>query len=159
SLGAPFAPPTIPTSGVNGPPIGPAGDQLGSANATSRSGDYQVIVWTDNAAGNDRNIMGQVHYQKTAGLFTPSYYVNFAIDTSTYDDSQPSVAINDNGNFVVTWTRTFSDGSLGVMVREYDNLDQPLGNAFVVNHTAGHAQYDSHVAISPITPASGVDEF
>lgn len=73
----------------------------------------------------------------------------FRVNTATAgDQSTPGVAMDADGDVVVTWTSAGQDGSgLGVYARRYNSLGATVGGEFRVNtHTLGN-QFDSRVAM------------
>jgi hypothetical protein len=63
------------------------------------------------------------------------------------DFSQPSIAMNTAGDFKISWTRAFGDGSGdGVFARQFHANGSPDGGVFQVNVTSAGDQNDSTVA-------------
>jgi hypothetical protein len=82
-----------------------------------------------------------------------------AIDEPDQFDSDPSVGIDAEGGFVVTWVRSGWGGRLpnvidddshsDVFARRFDNLGVPLGGAFQVDSTNIGNQWSPAIAITP----------
>jgi hypothetical protein len=67
---------------------------------------------------------------------------------TTRGQSNPSIAMNSNGNFVITWDSWVQDGSLGgVYAQRYDSSGNPVGSEFQVNTYTAHSQGSPSVAM------------
>src|SRR5205085_2365575 len=116
-----------------------AGDQMYSAAAMDSNGNF-VITWS--SAGQDGSgwgVFGQrfnVGSNKQGGEFR----VN---TTSAGDQTASSVAMDLNGDFVVTWSSYGQDGNgCGVFGQLYKSGGTKQGGEFQVNtHTAGDQTY------------------
>src|SRR5262249_50603236 len=64
-----------------------------------------------------------------------------------YDDTRPSVAIDQNGNFVVTWTQQSASGT-DVEARRFTEGGAPLGAAVAVGQSP-QKEHEWHVTMSP----------
>ncbi|HEY3203775.1 MAG TPA: S-layer homology domain-containing protein [Thermoanaerobaculia bacterium] len=77
-------------------------------------------------------------------LLGPEFPVNAY---TTGSQKRPAVAIDPNGNFIVTWHSNNQDGSqLGVFAQRYDIFGAPQGPEFQVNTTTTGYQYEPSVA-------------
>jgi hypothetical protein len=114
------------------------------AIATNKNGET-VIVWTDNKNGTK-----DIYAKRFDNSGMPRGDV-FQVNTTNNDEqSLPSVAINDNGEFVIAWTTKNQDGDgLGVYARRYDNNGAYQGNEFKVNNSTTGDQWIPKVAINP----------
>lgn len=64
-------------------------------------------------------------------------------------ESDPAVASDPAGNFVVAWTSDSGDGSyLGIRARRFDNSGNPLGSDFQVNTYTTGSQIESDVGMN-----------
>lgn len=114
------------------------------AIATNRNGD-SVVVWVDNKNGT-KDIYAR-RYSSNGMPKADSFQVN---TTNNGDQYLPSVAINDNGEFVVAWTTKGQDNDgLGVYARKYDSSGGYQGNEFKVNTSTTGDQWIPKVAINP----------
>ena len=111
-----------------------AGDQRGPAVAMDADGDF-IVIWAGDPG--DRNeIFGQ-RFDAAGGPRGSEFQVN----TTTMDWQQvPSVAMDAEGDFVVTWTSEKQDGgapgamgSGGVFAQRFDAAGSTLGAEFQVN--------------------------
>ncbi len=113
-----------------------------AANASSSNG-MSVAVYTRENAPADNDILARLYFADGT-----SKEVNIA--TGSANDFSPSVAMDANGNFVVSWTRLIN-GNLDVMVRRFSNQGkaQPEGLLHVADSTANETQSD--VAMDPVS--------
>ena len=74
----------------------------------------------------------------------------FRVNTTTANNQGlPAVAMDANGNFVVTWTDAAADGnSFGVYAQRYDAAGSTQGSQFRVNTTTTNAQSYSVIAMN-----------
>jgi hypothetical protein len=100
-------------------------DQDASDNASSSNG-ISVVVWVHVYSSTDHDIYGQLY--DASGKMMGS---QFAIDASFADEREPAVAMDGQGNFVVTWTRT-TGGNSNVMAARYSSQGIPSGVIFAV---------------------------
>jgi hypothetical protein len=106
------------------------GAQIASSVGMDSDGDY-VIAWC--SPGPDEQGAG-IYAQRysAAGIpLTPAFHVN---TYTTGNQTNPSVATDSNGNFVVIWQSTAQDGDgEGVYGQRYDAAGVPQGGEFHVN--------------------------
>ncbi len=146
-----------------------ANDQLFPSIAMDPSGTF-VITWTSYGQDGDDASHSNVYAKQFASNSVllagnggttsgPEMLVN-QVTAQYYDQDQmwSSVAIDDAGEFVVTWTSYDEDGTgsgagagvngeNGVYARRFQPTGAPAGNEFLVNtFTAGNQQY-SRVAM------------
>ena len=82
----------------------------------------------------------------SASPIGPEFRVNS--HTASYQDTS-DVAMDDAGNFVVTWTSDGQDGSgYGVYAQRYDASGAAIGAEFMVNTTTTNWQMESAVAMA-----------
>ena len=119
--------------------------QANSDVAMNTSGDF-VIVWeSDEQDGNDMGVYGQ-RYNKAAVRRGGEFLVNAQ---RQYDQQDPAVAMNNAGNFVVTWESYRQDGSgWGIFARRYNSAGASRGGEFQVNETTKYFQQDPDVAVN-----------
>jgi hypothetical protein len=111
------------------------GYQYGLAVASNAAGNF-VVVWS--SYGQDGSYNG-VFGQRYAATGVPQGS-EFQVNTQTSSaESDPSVASDAAGNFVVAWQSYGQDGSaFGVFAQRYDSSGVPQGSEFQVNtYTTG----------------------
>jgi hypothetical protein len=111
------------------------------------SGNF-VVVWQSYAQddGNGNGVFGQ-RYASTGAPLGAEFRVNTYI---TNHQSEPAVASDASGNFVVVWYSLTQDGSgNGVFGQRYASTGEPLGPEFRVNtYTTADQEFPS-VASAP----------
>ncbi len=128
---------------VNTPTIG---DQktagFGRAVAMNNDGSF-VVTW----AGQDANGFG---------IFAKRFDANgvaqgseFQVNTfTTGAQDEPAIAVDNNGNFLISWQSNGQDGSaLGVYARRYDASGNPLSGEFRANTFTNNNQFTPSVAM------------
>lgn len=111
--------------------------QLNSAVAMDAAGD-SVVVWQ--SFGQDGNGYG-VYGQRYAANGTKKG-AEFRVNTETSStQSNPTVAMDAAGDFVVTWNSLFEDGSsMGIYAQRYTEAGATVGSEFRVNTTTTNSQ-------------------
>ncbi|HEY9602491.1 MAG TPA: putative Ig domain-containing protein [Allocoleopsis sp.] len=115
-----------------------------SSVAVDADGDF-VITWS--SAGQDGSGWG-VYAQRYSAAGQP-VGSEFKVNTTTSNDQLYStVAIDANGEFVISWSSN-RQGSLGydVYAQRYNSVGQPVGSEFQVNTTTINNQQYSSVAM------------
>lgn len=112
--------------------------QSESAVASSSNG-MTVAVWTHEFSSTDHDIHARL-YDAGGGVVK-----DIVVAGSANDDSDPSVAMDGHGNFVVTWTQQVGN-QWDVMARRYANTGDSRGIAFHVT-TSNSDEFDSDVAM------------
>ena len=106
------------------------------AVAMNASGMF-VVVW---ASYTDFNSI----YDIKARIYKNNQPIGneFLVNTfTTNTQTNPDVAIDDNGNFVITWDSWYQDGSnKGVYAQMFDQNGNKVGNEFLVNTTTLNSQ-------------------
>lgn len=104
--------------------------------AADASGGFVVVWQSYQQEGSGDGIFGQ-RYAGTGAPLGPEFRVN---TVTTNNQSNPAVAADAAGNFVVTWSSLGQDGSNdGVFGQRYDAAGSPLGPEFRVNtYTLGN---------------------
>ncbi|NUQ63995.1 MAG: trypsin-like serine protease, partial [Pirellulales bacterium] len=102
-----------------------------------------VVVW-NSADGSLMGVYGQ-RYTETGAKAGGEFQVN----TTTNDkQDDPQVAMDADGDFVVTWSSFLQDGSgYGVFARRYNSGGAPQGGEFRVNETPLAWQHQSDVSM------------
>jgi VCBS repeat-containing protein/parallel beta-helix repeat protein len=119
----------------------------GSQNAIARdhAGNY-VVVWSSNSQDGS----GWGVYARRFDANGQPLTGEFRINSVTSDNQQwASVAADNNGNFVVTWTSTNQDGTgQSIYARRYSAAGLALGSEFLVNTTATGIQKNSTISMN-----------
>ena len=122
-----------------------ANTQSSAVVATDAAGNY-VVVWTDSAQdGAGYGVYAQRY--NSAGVAQGS---EFLVNTETASNQdEPSVAMDDNGNFVVAWTSYGQDkkDTDGVFAQRFDANGVAQGGEFGVNSTNNGNQSTPLVAM------------
>ncbi|MEM6698028.1 MAG: T9SS type A sorting domain-containing protein [Bacteroidota bacterium] len=104
-----------------------------------------VIAWTSREQdGSGYGIYAQ-RYSSNGIPQGSEFQVNSYTTNRQYS---PSVGIDDDGNFIITWTSLGQDGSgYGVYAQRYVNDGTPQGEEFQVNSYTTNRQFESKVAM------------
>ncbi len=119
-----------------------------SSVAVSPNGDF-VVVWRSLGSSDtdtDQSVQGR-RFTSSGDPLGDDFQVNtFTTDFQSY----PSVALNDAGDFVVTWTSFVSDTGpiLSIQGQRYDSSGLPAGDEFLVNTTTTNFRSNSSVAMN-----------
>ena len=123
------------------------GPQMLPVIAADPAGGGFVVVWVDGSQGAGR-IVGQ-RFSSNGAFAGPAFQVN---SHSTYSQSEPAVATNANGDFVVVWNGFGSPGdddySDSVKGRRFLANGTPQGDDFQVNTYTTQMQAYADVAFS-----------
>lgn len=84
-------------------PFNTAQHEYESANASSFNGTHAVVWTVKNTISGEKDIMGRIFNSAGAPL-TPDFVVNNQVGQ---DDSDPTVAMDSNGNLWVAWERNY----------------------------------------------------
>jgi hypothetical protein len=119
-------------------------DQLIPAVAMDADGDF-VIVW--DSFEQDGSYYG-VYAQRYNAAGVPQGS-EFRVNTRTSADQfDASVAMDADGDFVITWTSDYQDGSyFGVYAQRYNAAGTKQGGEFRVNTTTADEQFEPAVAM------------
>jgi len=112
--------------------------------AIDAAGNF-VIVWE---SVNQDTSGGGIYAQRFNTMGTP-LGPEFRVNTFTNNwQSNPSVAMDADGNFVVTWESLYQDGDFtGVYAQRFNSVGTPVGPEFQVNTHTSDEQYDPDVAM------------
>jgi hypothetical protein len=121
-----------------------AGDQQNPAVAMDSDGNFAVTWESRGQPGSGHGIYAQRY--DAAGVPLGS---EFRINTLTVGDQQnPAVAMDSDGNFVVTWQSWDQDGSWWeIYAQRFDAAAAPVGSEFRVNTFTPGAQQNPAVAM------------
>lgn len=111
--------------------------------AVSKQGKF-VITWTDTKSGT-RDI-----YARRFGITGMPEGEIFQVNTTSAGEQiLPSVAINDNNEFIITWSTKGSEGNgYEVFARRYNSNGNYIGNEFKVNNSVLREQWISSVGMN-----------
>ncbi|MEZ6054481.1 MAG: hypothetical protein R3C02_24350 [Planctomycetaceae bacterium] len=128
-------------------------DQALSSIALNDAGQF-VVAWTDlTQDGSGWGVYAQrfslverdattVGFEQQINTFTPG-----SQQTNTW--GTPSVAVAENGEYVITWASDSQDGSgQGVYAQRFDANGNPLGSEFQVNTYTSGNQNESTIAMA-----------
>ncbi|HEX9614460.1 MAG TPA: hypothetical protein VGA55_03110, partial [Bacteroidota bacterium] len=128
----------------NDTPLGPetivntvtSGEQDKPAIAMNGSGNL-IVVWASHEGFSTiYDIKGQLF--KNNSPSGSEFLVNFS---TTSSQTNPTVAMDDSGNFVVAWDSWYQDGSdKGVYAQRFDSAGQKVGPELRVNTTTEYSQ-------------------
>ncbi|MFO0999273.1 MAG: calcium-binding protein [Planctomycetaceae bacterium] len=117
------------------------GDQRYSAVAMDSDGDF-VVTWKSEFQDGDGFGIYAQRYNASGIAQGGEFQVN---SFTTGNQIDPTVAIDHNGNFVISWTSWFQDASEnGIYARRYDSTGTAQGSEFKVNtHTLSNQEYSA----------------
>ncbi|MDZ4779144.1 MAG: PKD domain-containing protein, partial [Planctomycetia bacterium] len=119
--------------------------QTRSSVSMDDSGNF-VVAWE--SIGQDGNEPG-VYYQRFAADGVKLGDETRANTFTTGSQRLPHVAVDTDGDFVITWSSNIQDGSgYGVYARRFTAVGVPLGGEFRVNTATAGDQKSSAVAMS-----------
>lgn len=114
--------------------------------AMDAAGDF-VIAWANNLDLSGNGIFAQ-RYNATGVAQGNEFRVN---TFTTSDQSQPSVAMDAAGDFVISWQSDSQDGSaIGVYAQRYNAAGVAQGNEFRVNTFTTNSQENPSVAMDAV---------
>ena len=119
-----------------------ASSQNNPAVAMDAAGNF-VIAWDSPQDGSGDGIYAQ-RYNAAGVALGGEFRVN---TTTSGSQNNPSVAMDSNGNFVVTWDSPDASSSDGVYAQRYNGAGVALGGEFRVNTTTADDQADPTVAM------------
>jgi hypothetical protein len=135
---------------------GPVGDQFAVNTATTTqarkpsvamnaSGEF-VVAWSGYSDGSEYGITAQ-RFDATGAKVGGEFAVN---TYTTASQTDPSVAMDGSGNFVVVWSSYGEDKSkMGIFGRRFDHAGAASGGEFQINVFTGEGQYSPRVAADP----------
>jgi len=126
-----------------------AGNQIGSSVAMDSGGDF-VVVWSGagpstNLLSNTSDVFGQL-YGPGGNPVGTQFQINQYLPGT---QSQPRVAMANDGTFVVTWTSYGQSGNQNATIyaREYTQAGAPMTNEFRVTDVSSSARTLPDVAM------------
>jgi hypothetical protein len=105
--------------------------------AMDSDGDF-VVTWTSSSQDGGYDGVYAQRYNASGAAQGSEFLVN---TTTTDNQSAPSIAMAENGDFVVTWESYTQDGSLhGIYVQRYNASGVAQGAEFKVNTETSNSQ-------------------
>src|SRR5205823_5453711 len=121
-----------------------SGDQTSPTVAMDNSGNF-VIAWASSGQDGDGCGVYAQHFNAAGVAQGGEFRVN---STTAGDQSASSVAMDGNGNFLVTWASQGQDGDgSGVYAQQFDGTGAALGTEFRVNTASAGDQQDCSFAM------------
>lgn len=118
------------------------GRQLRPAVAMDSAGDFVTVWISDFQDGSNTGIFARRY--SAAGTAEGS---EFKVNTYTAGfQVNPAVAMDSNGNFVITWQSDGQDGG-GIYAQRYNALGAPQGSEFKVNSSPNRGQNNPEIAM------------
>ena len=122
-------------------------DQSNPGVAADAYGNF-IIVWASYFQGERSNDIFARRFDPNGNPIGSEFQINTA---ATGNQTEPSIAMDAQGNFIVTWqgpgVTTYDEED--IYARKFDPTGQPLTNEFLVNaHTPGR-QLSPNVAMNP----------
>ncbi len=119
-------------------------EQLGANVAMDAAGNF-VITWSSHDQdGNNWGVYAK-RFDAAGTVLGGEFRVN---NTTSNEQTASSVAMDDSGNFVVTWSSKDQDGDgWGVYAKRFSDSGIPQGNEFLVNSVTSKDQVFSSVAM------------
>ena len=124
-------------------PFNPAAPQFNADVAVDDLGHF-VVVWEER--GDSLNVYARV-YAANAAPWTPILKVN-EHGNPPFSTAAPAVAMNESGQFVVTWVSRHADAVGDIHAQRFSSAGQKLGGIFRVHDDTNHAQNFPDVAIN-----------
>jgi hypothetical protein len=113
--------------------------------AMDADGDFVVVWMSGGQDGSGDGIYAQ-RFDDSGATLGIEFRVN---TTTTNDQGLPAVAMDDAGNFVVTWTDRVADGdSFGIFAQRFDAAGGLQGTEFQVNTTSTGSQMYPVIAMN-----------
>lgn len=120
-----------------------AGDQVFSGLGGAADGRF-VVTWDSPGDGSGRGIFGQ-RYDATGSLAGPQFQIN---QSTTGDQFENHVGMDENGNFVASWRSPFNSG--GIRAQRFGNAGVLRGPEFRANSFAQPAYYGAVTAVDHV---------
>ena len=105
-----------------------------------------IVIWSSfGQDGSEFGIYGQ-RYDTSGNTIGSEFQVNTHTARSQY---QPSIAMKDDGSFVVVWSSWDQDGSeYGIYGQRYDSSGNTVGSEFKVSTYTTGAQFEPSIAMT-----------
>ncbi|MEZ0374456.1 MAG: fibronectin type III domain-containing protein [Candidatus Sericytochromatia bacterium] len=123
------------------------GDQFRPDIAVDDDGDF-VVVWESGAQDSSGNAIQGQRYTSGGDTIGCEFRVN---TYTSFDQRNPAVAIDDDGDFVVAWQSYRQDGNdFGIFAQRYTSSGGTNGSEFLVNTRITANQFDPAVAMDDV---------
>ncbi|MHC5858254.1 NHL repeat-containing protein [Nostoc sp.] len=119
--------------------------QSNSTVAIDPNGNF-VISWQSFGQDGDKNGIYAQRYNSTGVAQGSEFRVN---STTSGDQNSPTIAIDADGDFVISWTGQDGSGS-GIYAQRYNSAGVAVGSEFRVNSTTSGNQNNSTIAIDAV---------
>ncbi len=120
-----------------------SGNQDNSAIALGSNGSFVVAWESDDQDKSGSGIYGQ-RFNSDGKAIGKEFQVN---STGGGNQIAPAIAIDADGNFMVTWSNSDQDGDKrGVYGRHYGSNGQPIGSEFLINTETENSQNNPAIA-------------
>ena len=118
--------------------------QYAPSVAMDGDGDFVVAWISPDQDGSGMGVYAQRY--NNAGI---AQGAEFRVNTQTLiNQTQPAVAMDDNGNFIITWTSNLQDGdAYGIYAQRYNSAGAAQGGEFLVNTYTSYIQNQPVVAM------------
>ena len=134
-----------------------ANNQSNASVAYDSQGNY-IVVWASQNPDGTRNIFARRFDANGKALISDTNLdgiigggdtdQEFRVNATTVGNlTNPDVAMDDAGNFVVTWSGSGQDDNSGVFARVYNSAGVARGNEFLVNQFKTSNQDSSRVSM------------
>jgi subtilisin-like proprotein convertase family protein len=127
--------------------LGQALEETNQAVAVDHDGDFAVVWTTDGLDAPSEVSAGGVYlrlYNRDNNAVTNEILVN---ETTEGDQSNASIAMDADGDFVVVWQSENADGTYDIYARLFDSTGNALTGEFRVNSTTNDNQVNPSVAM------------
>ncbi len=123
-------------------------DQLAPAVAMDATGDFTVVWQSDLQDGSGWGVYGQ-RFSSNGSKVGGEVLIN---TSTSFDQFSPSIAMENDGNFVVTWTadRVFGGDGFEIMAQQFDSAGNASGVEFQVNSFFIKDQCESAVSMDDL---------
>jgi hypothetical protein len=117
--------------------------QYNPSVAMTSDGTY-IIVWQDRRSDN-YDIYVQ-HFDASGNAIGPNTIIND--DDSSFYQSDPSIAMIDNGSYLISW-RDYRNDNPDIYAQRFDASGNAIGSNILINDDVGNSdQYDPSVALN-----------
>jgi len=119
------------------------GEQKQPAVGMDSDGNF-VISW--HSYGQDEDYFGVFaqRYNSNGNAQGSEFHVN---TYTTMSQTKPAVAMDEDGDFIITWTGHYYTYGGGIFAQRYDSSGNPVGSEFQLNTNFEGEQMDSSVAM------------
>jgi len=119
------------------------GNQYEPSIAMANDGKF-IITWYGEGQGDTGGIFAQ-KYNADGSTNGSNFLVN---SYTTYYQENPSIAISNNGSFIISWNRYGNGDDEGIFAQKYNADGSTNGSNFLVNTYTTNTQEKQSVAIS-----------